>query len=151
MLAGHTKFSVDQVFSKISNTNRRSDVFTTAQLGDIAGLYADVIIDNGELIFDWRNALAEKYTTFPGIKKLHDFVTVCHPSTQNAAIKAREFCYDAPGNNLTDTSIELLSGCTCSCHGCYAYLAAVSQEHFFPIKWIIFFKCIGTLYLVTNG
>ena len=35
MLAGHTKFSVDQVFSKISNTNRRSDVFTTAAVAGI--------------------------------------------------------------------------------------------------------------------
>ena len=44
LIAGHMKFAPDLLFSKISHTFQRSDVFTTAELGEIAAKYASVVI-----------------------------------------------------------------------------------------------------------
>ena len=73
LIAGHTKFASD-LFSNISQTSR-SDVFTTEELGEIVGRYASVVIDDGEKVYQWRNAL-EKYSALPGIRDLHDFISV---------------------------------------------------------------------------
>lgn len=74
LVAGHTKFSPDLLFSKIAQSCNWSDVFTTEELKDIISLYADVILDEGEIVCDWRNPIATKYSKLPGIQTLHDFV-----------------------------------------------------------------------------
>jgi len=66
MIAGHTKFAPDLLFSKIGNTYIKSDVFTTDKLSCIVGQYANVTEDDGEIVCDWRNSL-DKYSTLPGI------------------------------------------------------------------------------------
>ena len=43
MLARHTKFSVDQLFSRVAQTFNRSDVFTTKELAGEAEAYASVL------------------------------------------------------------------------------------------------------------
>ena len=80
MIAGHTKFAPDLLFSKIALTFQRSDVFTTAELGQIAAQYASVEIDDGEKVYQWRNQL-EKYSNLPGIRNLHDFVFARNPGS----------------------------------------------------------------------
>ena len=74
MIAGHRKFSPDLLFSKIAQSFNRSDVFTTTDLKELAGRFADVVVDDGEIVVDWRTPLSAKYTKYPGIRSQHDFV-----------------------------------------------------------------------------
>lgn len=66
-VAGHTKFSLDLLFSKIVRTYNRSDVFTTEELKEVISSYAAVVIDKGEIVHDWRTPLTQKFSKLPGI------------------------------------------------------------------------------------
>lgn len=79
LIAGHTKFSHDMIFAKIAKSYNWSDVFNTDDLRDSITSHADVVIDEGEIVHDWRESLT-KYSKMPGIRSLHDFVF-----TRNAA------------------------------------------------------------------
>ena len=72
MIPGHTKFSPDLLFSKVSQTFNRSDVFNTTELAEIAAQYSSVIIDEGDIVMQWREKLS-KYSTLPGICAMHDY------------------------------------------------------------------------------
>ena len=74
LMAGHTKFSPDLLFSQVAKSYNQSDVFMTLELGDIIRRYATVTIDDGSLVCDWREPLSKKYSKFPGIRSQHDFV-----------------------------------------------------------------------------
>lgn len=91
LIAGHTKFAPDLLFSQVSQTFSRSDVFNTAELGGIARQYADVVIDEGDKVQPWREALM-KYSTLPGIRELHDFVFARNPGC-DVRLKVRPLCY----------------------------------------------------------
>ena len=93
MIAGHTKFSVDRMFSRISQSYNRSDVFSTAELASCIQQYADTVIDKGEIVHTWQNLLV-KYTKLPGIRSLHDFVIVKSPTTNDAKIRVRNYCHE---------------------------------------------------------
>jgi len=75
MIPGHTKFVPDLLFSKISKTYNKSDVFTTVELQKVILLYAEVVVDDGSIVSDWQNKLS-KCSKFPGIRSLHDFLSV---------------------------------------------------------------------------
>ena len=62
LLAGHTKFSPDLLFSKIAKSYNRSDIFNTDELKDIIACYAEVIVDDGTIVGDWREVLSQKYS-----------------------------------------------------------------------------------------
>ena len=68
---GTWKFAPDLLFSRVAQTFNRSDVFNTAELGQVAGQYANVTIDDGAKVQPWRASLV-KYSTLPGIRDLHD-------------------------------------------------------------------------------
>ena len=91
LIAGHTKFGPDLLFFQVSQTFSRSDVFNTAELGGIARQYADVVIDDGDKVQPWREALM-KYSTLPGIRELHDFVFAYNPGC-DVRLKVRPLCY----------------------------------------------------------
>ena len=74
LIAGHTKFSLDLLFSKIAQTYNRSDVFTTEELREIVARYATVVHGDGTIVCDWRNVLM-KYSKLPAIRTLHDFIS----------------------------------------------------------------------------
>ena len=57
LIAGHTKFSPDLLFLKITQTYSWSDVFNTDELGDIVSPYATVTLADGTMVHDWRSAL----------------------------------------------------------------------------------------------
>lgn len=67
LLAGYTKFSPDLLFSKIAQSYNCSDVLNTNELKDIISDYAEVIVDDGTLVCDWREILSDKYSKIPGI------------------------------------------------------------------------------------
>ena len=106
LIAGHTKFAPDLLFSKISQTYSRSDVFTTAELGEIAKQYGFVVIDEGERVYLWRESLA-KYSSLPGIRDLHDFFFVRQPGSRDVKLKVRPLCYTGP---IQDSSFHVKRG-----------------------------------------
>ena len=69
MIPGHTKFVPDQLFSKIAKIYNKSDMFTTVELQNVVLQYADVVVDNGNIVSDRRIKLS-----FPGIRSLYDFL-----------------------------------------------------------------------------
>ena len=79
LVAGHTKFSPDLLFSKIAKTYNSRDVFSTAELkADVIAHYADVTEDDGSIVRVWREPVAKKFSKMPGIRSLHDFVFSKH-------------------------------------------------------------------------
>lgn len=63
LVAGHTnyKFTPDLLFSKIAKSYNQSDVFSTNELKDVTACYANVTVDDGSLVYDWRDPLSNKY------------------------------------------------------------------------------------------
>ena len=106
LIAGHTKFSPDLSFAKIAKDYNRSDVFNTEELKDVIALHADVVVDQGEIVCDWRTNLA-KYSKLPGIRTLHDFVIAKNSVTGSIVCKTRRLCYKGNFNNAT---IHVLAG-----------------------------------------
>ena len=100
LLAGHTKFSPDLLFSKIAQTYKRSDVFSTEELKNVIATYADVVVDGGSIVCDWRKAMA-KYTKVPGIRSLHDFIFTKNPVTNSVIAKVRKNCAMGSFENAT--------------------------------------------------
>lgn len=104
LIAGHTKFSPDLLFSKIAKSYNSWDVFTTNELqNDVVGLYADVTVDDGNLVLAWREAVVSKYSKFPGIRSLHDFLFMKNSVTGRVTAKTRSLCY-------TGSSMQILHG-----------------------------------------
>ena len=100
LIAGHTKFSPDLLFSRIAQTYNKSDVFMTAELGEIVARYATVVIDDGTMVCDWRSVLT-KYSKLPGIRSLHDFIFTKNPVTQKVVAKVRSKCFEGRFDNAT--------------------------------------------------
>ena len=108
LIAGHTKFSLDlfDLISKIAQSYNRSDVFTTEELKEVISLYAEVVIDEGMLVCDWRNPLSKKFSKHPGIRSQHDFVFAMKPNG-TVEEKVCELCYTGP---YEDSSSPVLQG-----------------------------------------
>jgi hypothetical protein len=77
MIAGHTKFAPDRLFSITGSAYKSSDVFNINDLNQICGLAASsTFIEDGSGLQNWRDFLGEKYSALPGVRKLHDFLIV---------------------------------------------------------------------------
>ena len=100
LVAGHTKFSPDLVFSTIAQSYNRSDVFTTEELQQIVSQHAHPIVDDGNVVCDWRSVLT-KYTKLPGIRSLHDFVFVKNAVNNTVVAKVRQTCFSGRFENTT--------------------------------------------------
>ena len=77
MVAGHTKFELDRLFSMTAKAYASSDVFSTEELATTMSPYAKPIVDDGKLVCLWREKLTSKHTKLPGICDLHNFVYNC--------------------------------------------------------------------------
>ena len=111
LIAGHTKFSPDLLFSKIAQSYNKSDVFTTEKLKEIISLYAAVIIDEGELVCDWRSPIPKKFSKLPGIRSLHDFVYA--KSASSVVATMRRLCYTGPYERLTSHVLRSKNASEC--------------------------------------
>ena len=101
LVAGHTKFSPDLLFSKIAKTYNSRDVFSTAELkADVIAHYADVTEDDGSIVRVWREPVAKKFSKMPGIQSLHDFVFK-HCVTGAVVARTRAMCYAGPFSPAT--------------------------------------------------
>ena len=54
--------------------------------------FSFVMIDNGGIVRTWREKVGEKYSNLPGIRDLHDFLTIAVPPNK-IVMKVREKCY----------------------------------------------------------
>ena len=68
MVAGHTKFAPDRLFSVIGSAYKREDVFTIDELKALCDQSATTFIED---VLTWRESLGEKYSDLPGVRKLH--------------------------------------------------------------------------------
>ena len=106
LVAGHTKFQPDLLFSSIAQSYNRSDVFTTEKLKEIVDRHAKAIIDDGHLVCDWRSKLM-KYSKLPGIRSLHDFVFVKNSVHNTVVAKDRKTC---SSGTFEKTTMHITSG-----------------------------------------
>ena len=109
MITGHTKFNVDQLFAKIAITYNTSDVFNCEGLAGVVKRHAKVTIHNGEIVKQWRERLAHKFTQLPGIRALHEFVIVKHILKDAVIMHVRELCYT---RSFSNTTMKLVRGAT---------------------------------------
>jgi hypothetical protein len=116
LLAGHTKFSPDRLFTLTGNEYNRSDVFTAEELLQICQKFSTASIATGSSIFDWRSAMAKKYSDLPGVRKMHDFLIV-RSINDRVVMKVRASCHS--GNAIESPLRVVDSSQTGSPTGCY--------------------------------
>ena len=75
MVAGHTKFAPDRLFSVTGSAYKREDVFIH-ELKVLCGQSATTFITDGEQVLTWQDSLGDKYSDLPGVRTLHDFLVV---------------------------------------------------------------------------
>ena len=115
MLAGHTKFAPDQLSSQIASSYNHSDVFTIDELKSLCQPYATCFIEDGTIIFTWRDVLGEKYSSLPGVRNLHDFLIVRPNPGKTVIMKVQEHCFNpheeptaSPLHVISDTAVPTL-------------------------------------------
>lgn len=108
MIPGHTKFAPDILFAKIAKAFYSADVFNEPDMQRVVEQFALVVLDKGGIVRSWREKVGEKYSNLPGIRELHDFLTVAI-SSDKVVMKIREKCYAGP---LRDTPTKVKRGFT---------------------------------------
>ena len=116
LVAGHTKFDVDRVFSVTAKAYSTADIFNTQELVDFMCQSDTItaILINGTFISNWREKLVQKYSKLPGIRELHDFLIVRNPSTKYAMMLTRDYCH---GGAAKPTTMKLNSNFTSDLNG----------------------------------
>ena len=74
MVPGHTKFSPDELFARLSHSYYRQDVFRLEDLRAIASRYGEATTLDGTSIMLWKDELSKAYGAIPDIKKQRDFL-----------------------------------------------------------------------------
>ena len=99
LVAGHTKFSPDRLFALAGNAYNRSDIFNEEELLAIYQGFGRACLEDGSNVRSWRKTLEKKYSDLPGVRKLHDFLTV-RISDDEVVMKVRSNCHTgALGNS----------------------------------------------------
>ena len=62
MIAGHTKFAPDQLFSITTRDFYSLDVFNESELITVMEKHATVVFDKGSIVRAWRKTVANKYS-----------------------------------------------------------------------------------------
>lgn len=108
MIAGHTKFAPDRLFSITGSAYKSQDVFNIHDLKGVCELGAATFIVDGDQVYAWRELLGDKYTNLPGVRKLHDFLVV-RTHDGSVVMKVRESIYSGGWNDsplkLSDASL----------------------------------------------
>ena len=64
-------------------------------------------MDDGSLVLAWRDAVSRKYSKFPGIHSLHDFLFIKNAVTGMVTAKTRTLCYVG---SFQDATMHILRG-----------------------------------------
>ena len=92
MIAGHTKFAPDHLFSITGSAYKVQDVFNIEDLKAICDKSATTYIEQRDRVHTWRDSVGKKYSDLPGVRKLHDFLVVkAHDG--RVVMKVHEHCY----------------------------------------------------------
>ena len=94
MIAGHTKFAPDQLFSITARDFYSSDEFNESELITVMEKHAIVVFDKGSIVRAWRKTVANKYSNLSGIRELHNFLTLRNHG-QDAALKVRDLLHQS--------------------------------------------------------
>ena len=92
LVAGHTKFAPDRLFSLTGNAYNKADVFRVEELLEICQRFSTACIEDGSHIFDWRSIMDKKYSNLPGVRKMHDFMIVRGVNSE-VVMKLRTHCH----------------------------------------------------------
>ena len=92
MVAGHTKFAPDQLFSLTARDFYASAVFNESELIAVMERHASVVLDSGRIVRAWRETVTKKYSKLQGIRALHDFIALRNRG-EDAVMKVRDSCY----------------------------------------------------------
>ena len=92
MIAGHTKFAPDRLFSIIGSAYKSEDVFTIDELKVICDTCATCHIEKGDAVHKWRDSLTQKYSDLSGVRKYYDFLIV-KSHDGGVVMKVRENCF----------------------------------------------------------
>lgn len=103
LIAGHTKFAPDRLFSTIGSAYKCEDVFSIQGLQHICEQGGTTHIEDGSKVYMWREPLGGKYSNLPGVRKLHDFLVVCSHDGR-VVMKVRERIYTGA---WSDSSLRL--------------------------------------------
>ena len=98
MVAGHTKFDPDRMFSAIANGYNRSDIFNIDELQALCQLYTTAEVSDGSNVFPWREFIKEKTTDFSGTHKYHGYLTSADHRGA-VVMKVREHCHKGEFKN----------------------------------------------------
>lgn len=74
MVPGHTKFSPDELFARLSHTYYRQDVFLLSNLHAITARYGEATSLDATSIMLWKDQLSKAYKSIPDIKQQRDFL-----------------------------------------------------------------------------
>ena len=143
MVVGHTKFDPDRLFSNIAKAFNRADTFNISQLAELISQYADVTVDDGKIVRAWHSLLPDKYSNLSGIRGLHDFLVVKHPTTGITLMKVRKFCYEGIFENSTMKKNSRECVLPTTCHS-YKYLNKVRVLSGAKLKDL---HCMFSLYI----
>lgn len=111
MIPGHTKFSPDEVFARVSHTYYNQDVFTGEELAAITSQYGLTYTLDASGIKKWRSMLPTVYRPVPNIKDLHDFVWRRTHPTERPQLEVRKLCSSgeyASVNTYVDSGTALV-------------------------------------------
>ena len=87
-----TKFAPDRLFLVVGSAYKADDVFNVHDLKRICEQAAITVIEEGTNIYLWRDLLGVKYSSLPGVRKLHDFLIV-RLHNETIMMKVREKIY----------------------------------------------------------
>ena len=144
MIAGHTKFAPDRLFSTIGCAYKTEDVFTIGDLKSICDRSATCHIETGEQILMWRNTLGEKYSDLPGVRRYHDFLVVkAHDGS--VVMKVRENCFSG---SWKDSPLRIRNS---SLPGVPTETYKDTQRVSLQKRWQIWSLCMIASYLLIAG
>ena len=106
MVAGHTKFDPDRMFSSIANGYKHSDLFNIEELCNLCQLYTNASVTDGSDVYPWREYLMAKYSDLPGTRKYHGYLTT-GDHRGKVSVKVREKCYRG---EFTNVNLKRLKG-----------------------------------------
>lgn len=92
MVVGHTKFDPDRLFS-LGHLIEPTHLTSVNSLSSFHNMQLSLLM-MAKLVRAWRSLLPDKYSNCPGIRNLHDFLVVKHPTTGIALMKVRKFCHE---------------------------------------------------------
>ena len=154
LIAGHTKFDVDRLFSITAKSYNSADVFNTKELAQVMAQSDNItaVLEDGRLIQNWRESVTVKYSKLPGIRDLYDFIIVRSPETGSATMLVREHCF---GGVAQKSTMKLNSGISSesSVIPCEDenYITLNKKRELTATKLAHLTQCVTILYLAIDG